>query len=72
VSIDGVAEPLAARVNDLVTQYGRSAFPPVWTAKMRVAYADALARIIRAGADPGQELRRAAEPVQAELRRLFG
>ncbi|RJQ73861.1 extracellular solute-binding protein [Pseudonocardiaceae bacterium YIM PH 21723] len=64
--------PVAAEASSLVNRFGRVAFPVALTAKMRVSYRDALTRIIRAGADPRRELQSAAEPVRAELRRLFG
>ncbi len=70
-SAEALQEGPAAEVVTFLNDYG-VVTPPLWTPAMGTAYGDALARIVRDGADPEQELAAAEETVVAELERLTG
>ncbi|MEU7045483.1 extracellular solute-binding protein [Streptomyces varsoviensis] len=59
----------AADAVRLATEYGY-AEPLLWTPAAKVAYQDALSRVIKDGANPGSELRAAVRKTDAELRRV--
>ncbi|MEV0438480.1 sugar ABC transporter substrate-binding protein [Streptomyces spectabilis] len=66
---DALAEGPAADAVRFSTENGH-AEPLLWTPASRVAYQDALSRIIKSGANPESELRTVVRKVSAELSRV--
>ncbi|GGV48778.1 ABC transporter substrate-binding protein [Streptomyces spectabilis] len=66
---DALAEGPAADAVRFSTENGH-AEPLLWTPASRVAYQDALSRIIKSGANPESELRSVVRKVSAELDRV--
>ncbi len=74
-SAAAAAEPLktgpAAEAVKILNEDGRI-LPPQWTAAMGTALTDALANIVKNGADPAQEVKAAADKCRAELKSVLG
>ncbi|QCX76465.1 putative ABC transporter-binding protein precursor [Streptomyces sp. YIM 121038] len=66
---DALAEGPAADAVRFSTENGH-AEPLLWTPASRVAYQDALSRVIKSGANPESELRSVVRKVSAELSRV--
>ncbi|MEU6734121.1 extracellular solute-binding protein [Streptomyces physcomitrii] len=65
---DALTKGPAADAVRYSTEHG-NAEPLLWTPASRVAYQDALSRIIKSGADPERELKKVVRKVSAELAR---
>ncbi|MGI5503663.1 ABC transporter substrate-binding protein [Lentzea sp. CA-135723] len=75
-SLASAAEKLktgaGAEAVTLVRDNAKSSNPPDWTSAMRTAFEDAVAKVVREGADASAELRGAVGKVRDELKRLYG
>jgi multiple sugar transport system substrate-binding protein len=69
---DKLKSGVAAEAVKLVQDNAKASNPPDWTSAMRTAFSDAVSRVVREGADPGAELKTAANKARDELKRLYG
>lgn len=69
---DKLTRGAAADAVKFVQDNAKSSNPPDWIPSMSTAFNDAVSRAVREGADPGTELKAAAQKARDELKRLYG
>ncbi|GLZ32533.1 sugar ABC transporter substrate-binding protein [Lentzea sp. NBRC 105346] len=69
---DKLKSGAAADAVKFVRDNAKPSNPPDWTSAMRTSFKDAVARIVRDGANPDQELKTVVSKVNDELKRIYG